>query len=286
MKTLVIIAGVIAALYIIAAASLYVFQRRLIYVPYPNRETPAEAGLDGVREVVLETPDGARLIAWYAAAAPGRPTFLYFHGNAGGLADRADRIRRFAGAGYGLFMPAYRGYSGSTGNPSEAAINADARLAYEYLRKAGVAERAIVLYGESLGSGVAVRLASEREVGAVILDAPYTSLPDVAKMLYPIMPVRTFMVDRYDSQKHIAAVRAPILILHGTNDTVIPLALGRALFEAAPEPKEMAVFQGAGHSDIYAHGAWQRVDAFLGAHLGGASAPGAASPPAGKSLPR
>ena len=279
MKTLLIIAGVIAALYVIAAGSLYVFQRRLIYVPYPERVTPAEVGLDGVREVVLEAPDGARLIAWYAAAAPGRPTLLYFHGNAGGLATRADRISRFAGAGYGVFMPAYRGYSGSTGSPSEAAINADARLAYEYLRKGGVAERAIVLYGESLGSGVAVRLASERDVGAVILDAPYTSLPDVAKMLYPIMPVRTFMVDRYDSRKHIAAVRAPILILHGTNDTVIPLALGRALFEAAPEPKEMAVFQGAGHSDIYAHGAWPRLEAFLGAHLGAASAPAGKSPP-------
>ena len=271
MKTLLIIACLIAGIYVIAAGSLFVFQRRLIYLPDTEREAPSEAGLSGVREVVLQTPDGVRLIAWYAPAATGKPTLLYFHGNAGSLSDRADRIKRFAGAGYGVFMPSYRGYSGSTGTPSEPAINADARLAYEHLRKLGVAERAIVLYGELLGSGVAVRLASEHPVGAVILDAPYTSLPDVGKLFYPVMPVQTFMVDRFDSKKHISAVRAPILILHGTNDEVVPLTLGQALFEAAPQPKEMAVLKGAGHSDIYAFGAFSRLDEFLRAHLREAS---------------
>jgi fermentation-respiration switch protein FrsA (DUF1100 family) len=272
MKTLLIVAALIAGIYVIAAGSLFVFQRRLIYFPDADREVPAEIGLRGVREVTLQTPDGERLIAWHAAAASGKPTILYFHGNGGSLADRADRIRRFTSAGYGLFMPSYRGYSGSTGSPSEAAIVADARLAYDHLRGLGVAERAIVLYGESLGSGVAVRLASERPVGAVILDAPYTSLPDVGKMLYPVMPVRTFMVDRFESKTHITAVRAPILIMHGTNDTVIPLSLGQALFEAAPEPKEIAVIKGAGHSDIYAFGAFPRLEDFLRAHLGNGSA--------------
>ena len=275
MKTLLIVAGLIAGIYVIAASSLYVFQRRLIYFPDTEREAPAEAGLRGVREVVLETPDGARLIAWYAPAPANKPTLLYFHGNAGSLSDRAERIKRFTAAGYGVFMPSYRGYSGSTGSPSEAAINADARLAYEHLRGLGVAERAIVLYGESLGSGVAVRLASEQRVGAVILDAPYTSLPDVGKLLYPVMPVLTFMVDRFDSIKYIPAVRAPILILHGTQDTVVPLTLGQALFEAASEPKEMAVLRGAGHSDIYSFGALARVEEFIRVHLSNASAGGA-----------
>ena len=272
MKTLLIIAGLIAGIYLFAAGSLYIFQRRLIYFPDTEREAPAEAGLRGVREVVLEAPDRARLIAWYAAAKAGKPTFLYFHGNAGSLSDRAERIKRFAGAGYGVFMLSYRGYSGSTGNPSEPAIHADAHLAYDHLRGLGVAERSIVLYGESLGSGVAVRLASERQVGAVILDAPYTSLPDVGKLLYPVMPVQTFMVDRFDSRKHISGVSAPILILHGTLDTVVPLTLGQALFDVAPEPKEMAVLRGAGHSDIYAFGAFPRLEEFLRTHLGQGSA--------------
>lgn len=272
MKTLMIIAGVVAALYIIAAGSLYMFQRRLIYFPDAEREAPADAGLSGVREVVLQTPDGERLIAWYSAATPGKPTLLYFHGNSGTLSDRADRIKRFAGGGYGVFMPSYRGYSGSTGSPSEEAIVADAHLAYDHLRGMGIAERAIVVYGESLGSGVAVRLASDRSVGAVILDAPYTSLPDVGKLLYPVMPVQTFMVDRFESKKHILTVRAPILIMHGAEDTVVPLTLGKALFEVAPQPKEMAVFRGAGHSDIYAFGAFPRMDEFLRTHVGKAAA--------------
>ncbi len=179
---------------------------------------------------------------------------------------------RFAKVGYGVFMPSYRGYSGSTGSPSEAAIIADARLAYDHLRGLGIPERSIVVYGELLGSGVAVRLATERPVGAVILDAPYTSLPDVGKLEYPYMPVQTFMVDRFESKTWIRAVHAPILILHGTDDKIVPLALGKALFEAAPEPKEMAVLQGAGHSDIYAHGALPVVEKFLRAHVDGGRA--------------
>jgi fermentation-respiration switch protein FrsA (DUF1100 family) len=136
----------------------------------------------------------------------------------------------------------------------------------------GIAERAIVVYGESLGSGVAVQLAADRTVGALILDAPYTSLPDVGKLMYPLMPVETFMIDRFDSKTHILKVRAPILIMHGTQDSVVPITLGKALFEVAPEPKEMAVLAGAGHSNIYAFGAFARMDAFLRAHVGKAAA--------------
>ncbi len=201
MQTLLTIAAIAAALYLAALIALYVFQRSLIYYPDPTRYTPAQAGLSGVREVVIETQDGEHILAWWAPASPGRPTFLYFHGNAGGLITRADRIKRFAGAGLGVFMPAYRGYAGSSGKPSEAAIVADALLAYDYLRKAGIAPDDIIAYGESLGSGVAVQLAAARPVSALILDAPYTSLPDIGKHLYPFAPVATFMVDRFEFEK-------------------------------------------------------------------------------------
>ena len=271
MQTLLTIAAIAAVLYLTALIALYVFQRSLIYYPDPTRYTPAQAGLSGVREVVIETQDGERILAWWAPASPGRPTFLYFHGNAGGLITRADRIKRFAGAGLGVFMPAFRGYAGSSGKPSEVAIVADALLAYDYLRKAGIAPDDIIAYGELLGSGVAVQLAATRTVGALILDAPYTSLPDIGKRLYPFAPVATFMVDRFESKKHIAKVKAPILILHGTNDTTIPIELGRSLFDAAPEPKEMAAIQGAGHSEIYLFGAFARLEAFIEKHRGRAS---------------
>lgn len=263
MQTLLTIAVIAAGIYLVIAVSIYAFQRRLIFYPDATYSTPADAELTGVEEVKLKTHDGETLIAWYAPASSGKPTFLYFHGNAGNLDNRAPRIERFARAGYGTFMLAYRGYGGSTGQPSERAVVADAALAYDYLRGLGLPPRDIIAYGESLGSGVAVQLAAKHEVGALVLDAPYTSLPAIGKRIYPFLPVETFMTDRFDSKQHIAEVRVPILILHGTNDATIPIELGRELFEAAPEPKEMAELQGAGHSDIYMFGAMDRLERFL-----------------------
>ena len=158
-------------------------------------------GLAGVEERTIETPDGERVVAWYGRARPGRPTLLYFHGNGGSLAIRAPRIARFMDEGWGVYMMTYRGYGGSTGSPSEAANVADARLAYAALVKEGVPPRSIVVYGESLGSGIAVRIAAELPVGGVILDAPYTSIVDVAAQAYPFLPVRLFLIDRYETTR-------------------------------------------------------------------------------------
>lgn len=266
MQTLLFIVAIAAVAYLAAAGALYTFQRKLIYYPDTTYYPPFDAGLSDVQEVLLYTPDGERLIAWRAAPVPGQPAILYFHGNAGGLAGRADRIRLFTEAGFGVFMLSYRGYSGSTGRPSERALAADAVLAYDYLRQLGVAPSDIIAYGESLGTGVAVQLAASHPVGALVLEAPYTSLPDIGKAIYPFMPVDTFMVDRFDSQRRITKVAAPILIMHGTKDTTIPLELGRALYDAAPEPKTFVAIEGAGHSDIYMFGALNRLTAFLEAH--------------------
>ena len=232
----------------------YLGQRRLMYFPDPQRVKPTEEELAGVSEQVLKTPDGARLVAWYGKAKPGKPTILYFHGNAGGLADRAPRIQRFMDQGWGVYMLAYRGYAGSTGSPSEAANVADARLAYGALVQEGVDPASIIIYGESLGSGVAVRLATERPAAGLILDAPYTSIVEVAAGAYPYLPVRYLLKDRYESKTYIPQVHMPLLILHGERDGVIPVAMGRALFGFANEPKRLAIFPKAGHSDIYVDG--------------------------------
>src|SRR5262249_18322551 len=149
----------------------------------------------------------------------------YFHGNAGNLASRAERVRRFVARGYGVFLLSYRGYGGSTGGPRERAHIADAKLAYRTLRAAGVAARAIILYGESLGSGVAVQVAADDSVGGVVLDAPYTSIVDVAAGAYPFLPVRPFMLDRYETLRFLPRVTAPLLVLHGEDDEVIPVAM-------------------------------------------------------------
>ncbi|WP_245297019.1 MULTISPECIES: alpha/beta hydrolase [Rhodomicrobium] len=260
---LLIVALGLVGLYVAAAFSLYMLQRRLIYFPDSTYYTPEDEGLTDVREVKLDTPDGERVIAWWSRAAKGQPTLIYFHGNAGNLVDASERLKMYANVGLGVFMPSYRGYSGSSGRPSETALVADALLAYDYLRKQGLPASDIIPYGESLGTGVAVQLAAARPVGALILDAPYTSLPDVGKLLYPIMPVQTFMVDRFESKRHIAGVKAPILIMHGTADRTVPFSLGKQLFDLAPEPKQMAVLNGAGHSDIYNFGALARLRAFI-----------------------
>ena len=162
----------VAVAYVLIVAVAYFAQRKFTYFPNPTRVSPAAAGLEGFREVELPTPDGERLIAWYAPAPPGRPTILYFHGNGGSLQNRAMRFQRYQNAGFGIFAMSYRGYSGSTGSPSEAHNIADARLAYDHLIKQGLKPSEIFLYGESLGSGVAVQLAASVPVAGVILDAP------------------------------------------------------------------------------------------------------------------
>jgi hypothetical protein len=242
------------AVYALVGAAAYLGQRKLMYFPDRTRVQPAEAGLADVHERVLETPDGERVIAWYGKARPGQPTLLYFHGNGGSLAIRAPRIARFMAEGWGVYMLTYRGYGGGSGSPTETSNVADARLAYGALVLEGVAPNSIIAYGESLGSGVAVRIGIEREVAGVILDAPYTSIVDIAAQAYPFLPVRAFLLDRYETTKYIANLKVPLLILHGERDGVVPVAMGRELARLANGPKRLVTFPGGGHSNLYVDG--------------------------------
>jgi uncharacterized protein len=269
------LALVVAAAYGVIAVAAFFVQRRLMYFPDAARVAPASFALAGVEERTLKTPDGETIVAWYGPAAPGRRTLLYFHGNAGNLANRSERVRKYLARGIGVFIMSYRGYSGSTGHPSERANVADAKLAYDALIAEGVAPEDILLYGESLGSGVAVQVAAAKPVGGVILDAPYTSIVDVAAGAYPFFPVRPFLFDRYETLKYLPAVSAPLLVIHGEDDAVIPVAMGRAVYTAANAPKEIATFPGAGHSDHHLHGSTEEVFRWIDAV---ASVPAAAAP--------
>lgn len=253
----------LAALYAAAVAIMYFAQRSFLYFPDPERVTPASVGLPSVKEVLIAAPDGETVIAWYGKAARGKPTLLYFHGNGGSLAVRSERFRYFLDAGIGVFMMSYRGYSGSTGAPTEAANVADAKRAYEALRAEGVGAEEIILYGESLGSGVAAQVAAEKPVRGVILDSPFTSIVDRAAQLYPWLPVRHLLEDRYDTRRYLGRIQAPLLILHGERDTIVPVEMGREVFALANEPKELAIFPEAGHNDLYLNGAFERVNAWI-----------------------
>jgi fermentation-respiration switch protein FrsA (DUF1100 family) len=163
----------------------------------------------------------------------------------------------------GVFLLGYRGYSGSDGWPSEEGLYTDARTALDYLNGQGVSDEQIVLYGESLGSGIATKMASERTVALVVLESPYTSTVDVAALRFPIVPVHWLMVDRYESIARIDKVKAPLLVMHGDADQVIPQTSGRRLFEAANEPKESFWPQGIGHRDIFDNGGFLTARDFI-----------------------
>lgn len=239
-------------------------QQRMIYHPNATYALPEALGLKGVQEIRLPVAGGDTVVAWWAKAPPGRPTVLYFHGNAGSLADRRERVAGYQAYGFGLFMLAYRGYSGSTGSPSEQHNVADARLAYEYLVKSGVPTRDVVIYGESLGSGVAVQVAVQRPPLGVVLDAPYTSVVDLGQRRFPWLPVSLLMHQRYETSRYIGQLKVPLLIVHGENDEIIPVEMGKRVFGLAGSPsKQMAVIPGAGHADHYLHGSYDTIFAWI-----------------------
>jgi fermentation-respiration switch protein FrsA (DUF1100 family) len=209
-----------------------------------------------VERVTLATPDGESLVMWFSPPAPGRPTILFLHGNAGALADRAQRLKYYQSRGLGAAFLSWRGYGGSTGRPTEPGLLIDARTAYDHLRGQGIDASQIVLVGESLGSGVAVQTAAENPVGAVVLEAPFTAAVDIARIAYPWVPVRLLMQDQFRSSAHIAAVRAPLLILHGEADAVVPAGFGRALHALANDPKTFLSLGPVGHEALFDPATW------------------------------
>jgi hypothetical protein len=245
-------------------ALMYLFQRSLMYFPDATRYAPAAAGLPQATEVTLTSADGERLIAWHVSPRGGKPVVLYFQGNAGASNLRAERFAWLTADGTGLLALSYRGYGGSTGTPTEDGLIRDALAAYDFAAARYPAKR-MVLWGESLGTAVAIALAAERAVGGVMLDAPFSSAADVGASAYPFVPVRWFMKDPFRSDLHIAKISAPILVLHGERDRVVPIRFGEKLFALAREPKRMVRFPAGEHADLDDHGAAKAVKEFLAA---------------------
>ena len=243
-------------------ALMYVFQRALMYFPDATRVAPALAGLPQAEEVTLTSGDGERLIAWFVPPRGNKPLVLYFQGNAEGLPARVGRFTWLTADGTGLLALCYRGYGGSTGKPTEDGLIRDAVAAYDFARARYPAER-IVLFGESLGTAVAVALAAGHEIGALILDAPFTSAAEVGAAAYPFAPVRWFMKDKFHSDERIGRVSAPLLVLHGEQDRIVPIRFGEKLFALAREPKRLVRFPQGGHVDLDDHGAAKVVKEFL-----------------------
>jgi uncharacterized protein len=239
--------------YIALVGALYFGQRSLLYYPAARRIAPADADFPQAQEVVLDTSDGEKLIAWHVPPQSEKPVVIFFTGNGDTLAGLAGRFGDITDAGVGLLALSYRGYNGSTGHPTEDGLHRDAMAAYEFAAARYPPDR-IVLWGFSLGTGVAVALAAERPIAKLVLEAPYTSTADVAASIYWFVPVRLLMKDQFHSDEQIQKVKAPILIVHGERDRTIPISFGERLFAMAPEPKRFMRFPQGRHEDLEDYG--------------------------------
>ena len=223
------------------------FEIAMIYPFDTTYATPAAAGEARMVETRFLTGDGESLIVWRAAAQSGKPTLMYFPGNAGGLKDRADRFARLLDRGYGVTAMAYRGSSGSTGRPEELLLTEDAEAL-----AASETGRPLILYGESLGTAVAVKLAAEGFGDAIVLEAPFTSILDLVKSQYPDETIDHLITQRWDSLSDIPHVRQPMMIIHGAKDRIVPIRMGRRILEfAGSDEKSIVEIADRGHRSIW-----------------------------------
>jgi fermentation-respiration switch protein FrsA (DUF1100 family) len=237
-------------------AGLVLGESLFIYFPTQDLSaTPADAGLEFV-DVTFEAEDGVNLHGWWVPGRSDDVTLLWFHGNAGNLGDRVDLLELLHDKlGIGIFAIDYRGYGRSEGKPSEAGLYADAQAGLEAAhRHAGASSEEIVIFGQSLGAAVALELASSHPVRGVVLEAAFTSIRDMARHHYSLLPVGPLLRTSFDSESTIATIDTPLLMIHGENDDIVPLDMGRELFAAAKEPKEFLEVDGAGHNDVYLRG--------------------------------
>ena len=243
---------------LIGATLFLVFsEKRLIYYPAAEVEvTPKALGLP-FEEVAIDVEPGVRIHGWFIKAAkePSVATVLFSHGNAGNIADRLDRVLRWREVGADFLLYDYRGYGRSTGSPDEEGTYRDGRAAYDYLVNARQVDPArLILMGESLGCAISIQLAIERKAAGLAIEAPFASIARMANAIYPFLPLGSFIRTRYENLKKIPQLKMPLLVVQGTRDEVIPVAQGKMVFEAAPQPKEYLAIEGAGHNDVYVIG--------------------------------
>jgi len=265
LKSLVVLVSVG---YLSGLVVLFFAQRAFIFpIPQTVRTTPQAAGFAEAEEHFLTTADGEKVIIWHVPAKPGRAVVIYFAGNGDFLAGLADRFRAITSDGTGLVALSYRGYAGSSGRPSEQGLLQDAAAAYAFTSARYGTDR-IVVWGFSLGSGVAVALAADQPVGKVILEAPYTSIVDIAGSRFRIVPVRWLIWDQFRSDQRIGRVSAPLLFMHGARDATIAIGFGERLFALAHEPKQFVRFPGGGHENLDDFGAIGTARRFIHAVKG------------------
>jgi len=232
--------------------AFFAFQRSLLYFPRPDTISLSEAHANrSFQEFPVRTDDGINLKAWYAPASSKQFTFVFFHGNADSLYAASSVADPYIAAGYGFLVTEYRGYSGLPGKPTEAGLYSDGRAYIRALIAQGVRSEDMILFAHSLGTGVAVEMSEEFHVGGLVLLAPYLSIPKMAQLEYPFLPAQLLTLDRFENDAKIKSMHAPLLIVNGTSDQVIPPIQGKKLYELANEPREFRSLPNHGHNDLF-----------------------------------
>ena len=227
----------IVAIYLIVLIFLFFFQRNLMYHPDENNYSGDNLEVN-IEKVTIKTTDNINLLGWFHNKnLKSYKTIVYFHGNAGTLENRIHKLNHFKDMDVNFLIIAWRGFSGNKGKPSEEGLYTDGASAINWLKEKGLKEKDIIIYGESLGTGIAVEIAQNKNFAGIILESPFTSMVEAAKTKYPYLPVRLLLKDKYESDKKIKNIISPILIMHGKVDQIVPFYMGKKMYEIANEPK-------------------------------------------------
>ena len=222
--------------YFIITFFLYFFQRNLLYYPTENNYYGDELKVS-IEKIKINTKNNLELLSWYHKKNSRYKTILFLHGNAGTLENRIHKINHFKDIKINFLILSWRGFSGNNGKPTEQGLYDDAISAIRWLKNQGFEERDIIIYGESLGTGVATEIAQNKNFAGIILESPFTSMVDVGKNKYPFFPIGLLLKDKYESYKKIKNINSPILIMHGEDDSIVPFFMGQKMYELANEPK-------------------------------------------------
>ena len=228
---------IILFLYFFILVFLYFYQRNLLYHPNENNYSGDQISVD-IQKVKIQTSDNLELLGWYHEKnLKDYKTLIFFHGNAGSLENRIHKLNHFQDMNINFLIIAWRGFSGNNGKPTEQGLYEYCKSAIHWLVKKGVNEKNLVLYGESLGTGVATHLAQNKNYAGIILETPFTSLVDAAKKFYPYIPVNLLLKDKFDNYKKIKNINSPVIVMHGEIDQIVPFSMGKKIYDIANEPK-------------------------------------------------
>ena len=255
--------SLVVLVYFLVTLGLYIFQRNLLYHPVENNYYGDKLTVN-IEKVKITTDDNIDLLAWYHKKDIKKyKTILYFHGNAGSLENRIHKINHFKDMNINFILLAWRGFSGNKGKPTEQGLYQDARSAVKWLINQGVTEENIIIYGESLGTGVATEIAQNKNFAGVILESPFTSMIDLGKKYYPIFPVKLLLKDKYESEKKIKNLKSPILVMHGKKDEIVPFYMGEKIFDMANNPKFNYFTEMDDHMMNYDENLINEIDLFI-----------------------